>query len=93
MKIRLQDHGIFWLAQPRDAATAPWLSNAASDDAMWFGPEQLVEWRFINDLMNAAREAGVLQTCCRPRTSKPITSMREFCTRDSCRACRCRILS
>jgi hypothetical protein len=59
VRINLQDHGRFWLADPQDRDAAAWLTDTAPADPMWFGPCLVIEWRAVNEFASAAKAAGV----------------------------------
>lgn len=57
--LTLHNHGSLWLVRAESDAGHAWLDETAPEDAQFFGGSMVVEPRYINDVFNAAREAGL----------------------------------
>ncbi len=50
--------GSVYLLRPTSPLGAAWIDEHISPDATWFGGALVVEHRFVEDLLEGARDAG-----------------------------------
>lgn len=51
--------GSLMMVRPVSDAGKEWLDQTAPDDAQFLGDSMAVEWRYIEGVVNAARDAGL----------------------------------
>lgn len=57
--IEVQNHGSLFLLCPLNDAAGAWLEENVQSDAQWFASALVVEPRYVRDIVNGAREAGL----------------------------------
>jgi len=57
--IRIENHGSLFLLRPRTQRAAYWLDAVVAEDAQYWGDAVVVEPRYVEDIVNGAREAGL----------------------------------
>lgn len=63
--ISVENHGSIFLLRPLNVAATNWLDTVTNHDiddadaAQWFGGALVVEPRYVADIVNGAREAGL----------------------------------
>lgn len=57
--IRVENHGSLFLLRPLNDNAVAWLVQGVDDGAQFFGGALVVEPRYVADIVNGAREAGL----------------------------------
>jgi len=57
MQASLENHGSIWLFRPKDMEAEQWVDENISDDRQSFGSAVAVETRYIQDIVEAFKEA------------------------------------
>ena len=57
--IRVENHGSLFLLWPATKRAACWLDGVIAEDAQYCGDAVVVEPRYIRDIVNGARDAGL----------------------------------
>lgn len=57
--LKVENHGTIFLVRPVTRAGSQWLADTKPDDAQFFGSAMAVEPRYVEGVVNAAREAGL----------------------------------
>lgn len=57
--VTVDDEGSIVLVTPRSAAAREWLAAYLPDDATWFGGAVVVEPRYVADIVDGMRAAGL----------------------------------
>ena len=58
-RIIVENHGSLYLLRPDTRKAQRWLETHVSEDVQWFGGALVVEPRYVADIVNGAREAGL----------------------------------
>jgi hypothetical protein len=58
-RIIVENHGSLYLLRPDTRTAQRWLERHVADDAQWFGGALVVEPRYVTDIVEGAREAGL----------------------------------
>jgi hypothetical protein len=57
--IRVDSHGSIILLHPATETAADWLRDHVAEDAQWWAGALVVEPRYVEDIVNGAREDGL----------------------------------
>ena len=58
--VYVENHGSIFLVRPVSNSACDWLTENVQDDAQYFGSALVCEHRYISDLVEGMREAGLV---------------------------------
>jgi hypothetical protein len=56
---KLENHGSLFLLRPSNEAARMWLQDTAPEDAQFLGPAMAIEHRYVEGVIEAARNDGL----------------------------------
>jgi hypothetical protein len=59
MDLLIENHGTIWLVRPVTDAAIQWLKDTAPEDAQFLGYAMAVETRYLDGVIEAARNDGL----------------------------------